>query len=68
MTVPDTTTSPKRCVGGKLDKAKMTTLLDLPFSAINNRFQNGLFSASSKFFGPSARLSTLVTPSTDWSC
>ena len=41
---------------------KMITLLDFRSGATNNRLQNGLFNASSKLFGPSARLLTALTP------
>src|SRR5207302_5889343 len=45
---------------------KMMTLLDFLSGAISSRLQNGLFSASSKLFGPSARLLTALTPPMVW--
>src|SRR5213594_3216185 len=45
---------------------KMITLLDFRSRAINNRLQNGLLTASSKLFGPSARLLTALTPPMVW--
>src|SRR5437660_8879281 len=45
---------------------KMIALLDFRSRAINNGLQNGLLMASSKLFGPSARLLTALTRPMVW--
>ena len=49
-----------------LPSMKMMTLDDLRFSAMSNRLQNGLFSASSRLFGPSTTLFTALTELSVW--